>query len=281
MQSDDNTNFYIVDINGKGVRTHEKKNGEGFGLNMKDLAKAYNYGSIDELKASKEFKELSQYISGQTSKTRTTAQESKETEIKFLSDIDFGTMSYSSPAFYAGGTLDQAVNLAENPYRKDDVVNFLVTHSGLVVANNALIRGRLESNSKGNVIIIDPESASIELKDENGKMAGRWRFNAEFGFSDITVGEVSLNNRWVGNAYNGNAGSYRWEAGDQGIGCSEYDTEEGKIKRGFNVIMDYFVDYLPIMIRGLPRSSSSSNVPKDMLYYNTSRACLDLGSRED
>lgn len=44
-------------------------------------------------------------------------------------------------AFWAGGTLDQAVNLVENPDETFDVAKFVATMGGMVIMNNAIVKG--------------------------------------------------------------------------------------------------------------------------------------------
>lgn len=48
-------------------------------------------------------------------------------------------------AFWAGGTLDQAVNLVENPDATSDVAQIVITHGGLIIANNAYIKGKINA----------------------------------------------------------------------------------------------------------------------------------------
>lgn len=50
-------------------------------------------------------------------------------------------------AFWAGGTLDQAVNLVANPNATDDVAQIVITHSGGIIANNAYIKGKINATS--------------------------------------------------------------------------------------------------------------------------------------
>lgn len=52
-------------------------------------------------------------------------------------------------AFAAGGNLQKAIYTSINPYSTDETkyINFLVTHGGLLVANNAIIRGHIDAKS--------------------------------------------------------------------------------------------------------------------------------------
>lgn len=48
-------------------------------------------------------------------------------------------------AFWAGGTLDQAVNLVANPDATSDVAQIVITHGGGIIANNAYIKGKINA----------------------------------------------------------------------------------------------------------------------------------------
>lgn len=70
-------------------------------------------------------------------------------------------------AFWAGGTLDQAVNTAENPDAVEDIAQFVVTHLGQLIANNAIIRGKYQSATTGRRVEINPSSGEIAVYNEN------------------------------------------------------------------------------------------------------------------
>lgn len=93
-------------------------------------------------------------------------------------------------AFWAGGTLDQAINLVANPSATTDVATFVVTHGGKVIMNQALLRGRFESNINGNRIIIDPDTRDIKLINTDGKVLGQWIFGRDG--SQLNLGSIDL-----------------------------------------------------------------------------------------
>ncbi|EGK04699.1 hypothetical protein [Dysgonomonas mossii] len=67
-------------------------------------------------------------------------------------------------AFWGGGTLQQAINLVENPEATDDVAGFAVTHGGRVIMGQAVMRGKVtSSDTNGNKIVFDAENKSIEM----------------------------------------------------------------------------------------------------------------------
>ncbi|OJX63115.1 hypothetical protein [Dysgonomonas sp. 37-18] len=93
-------------------------------------------------------------------------------------------------AFWGGGTLDQAINLVANPSATTDVASFVVTHGGKVIMNQALLRGRFESNINGNRIIIDPDTRDIKLINTDGKVLGQWIFGGDG--SQLNLGSIDL-----------------------------------------------------------------------------------------
>jgi len=54
----------------------------------------------------------------------------------------------SDVALWSGGDLQKAIYTAMNPFstEADKIINFLVTHGGLLIANNAIIRGTIYAN---------------------------------------------------------------------------------------------------------------------------------------
>lgn len=180
VSADAEFNHYIVNINGTDVRLYEKKDGSAFGLSMKGLCKTFGYSTTRELKESEEWKYLNEKI-GSTA-TESTLKAATAGSQPATANI---TSGYSSPAFWAGGIYEQAINLAENPYATDDVVSFLVTHGGLLVANQALIRGTIESNQNGNRIVIDPNTRSITFYNSNNEAVGSWSFSDNYCVMDM------------------------------------------------------------------------------------------------
>ena len=90
------------------------------------------------------------------------------------------------PAFWAGGTLEDAIRVIMNP---DDTsgANAVITHGGRAIFNDAIIRGiiyatggmfrgRIESNMDGSRIIIDPETRDIKMIDTLGREVASYGF---------------------------------------------------------------------------------------------------------
>lgn len=90
------------------------------------------------------------------------------------------------PAFWAGGTLEDAIRAIMNP---DDTsgANAVITHGGRAIFNDAIIRGiiyatgglfrgRIESNMDGSRIIIDPETRDIKMIDTLGREVASYGF---------------------------------------------------------------------------------------------------------
>lgn len=105
-------------------------------------------------------------------------------------------------AFWAGGTLDQAIKAVSNPSLTTGVANAVITHGGMAILNNAYVRGKvyatdgyfsgevyatngtfrgyIETSDSGNRIVIDPKKKSLQLINSYDIVAG------EFLFKDIT-----------------------------------------------------------------------------------------------
>lgn len=111
-------------------------------------------------------------------------------------------------AFWAGGTLEQAVNLVANPSATSDVATFAVTHGGKVIANQAIIKGTVyategtfngiitSTDDDGNIITINANSSKIELKNKYGDVMGVWTY-----YKPIEGGSGLYGSRFVISSY--------------------------------------------------------------------------------
>lgn len=89
-------------------------------------------------------------------------------------------------AFWGGGTLDQAINLVSNPEATEDVANFVVTHGGKVIMNQAIIRGKFESSKNGRRIVIDPDGSLKMIDGDNKELVSIY-------FADEIGGMIRIN----------------------------------------------------------------------------------------
>ena len=134
---------------------------------------------------------------------------------------------YDDVALWAGGNFEGAIYTMMNPYNLEPKVgqrqaNFVVTHRGVIIANQAIIRGeiyatdgifngtvyaqdgvfkgtvfasagefngKITSNDEGNRIVIDPEDRSAQLVSEKGNVLGRWYF---YGGEDWETSRLDL-----------------------------------------------------------------------------------------
>ena len=78
------TKTYLININDTDVRVYESTKTSRFGFNMKDLAKAFNYQTVEEFQTSEQWKEFSSQISENLKKN--TGNE-EEAQIGKVSDI--------------------------------------------------------------------------------------------------------------------------------------------------------------------------------------------------
>lgn len=111
--------------------------------------------------------------------------------------VNGGYYEDKSVAFWAGGTLENAINTVRKftqnqiPTEEDwrNMANFVATHGGEVFMRgylNALgisLRGKMETSAAGNRLVIDPEAYSIAAYKENGELI----FNIDYANSRISL----------------------------------------------------------------------------------------------
>lgn len=119
-------------------------------------------------------------------------------------------------AFWAGGELQRAIYTAMNPHSTDAAkyINFLVTHGGLLVANEAIIRGtiyatdgifngivyatdgefngKVTSNNAGNRIIIDPSDRSIKMVSVDDDVLAKYEFYSDTEYNGALITLLGL-----------------------------------------------------------------------------------------
>jgi hypothetical protein len=80
-------------------------------------------------------------------------------------------------AFWAGGTLEEAVNnLANMIIRMDGSGQLAKGNIFWDAIGNLTMSGKFESNKNGNKIVIDPANRSIQLIDSDKGLVGNWSF---------------------------------------------------------------------------------------------------------
>ncbi len=217
------TKTYLININDTDVRVYESTKTSRFGFNMKDLAKAFNYQTVEEFQTSEQWKEFSSQISENLKKN--TGNE-EEAQIGKVSDIigDVPTAStlsaksakatsqwveragingaLTSPDdvfLYGGGTLDEAVaGITPILFRADGSGHVANRNISWDALGNLLVRGIFESNEDGNRIIINPTTRSIKMIDDEDKevMDISFQKDAEYGYvypKIVMNGGVSFN----------------------------------------------------------------------------------------
>lgn len=217
------TKNYVVNVNGTDVRAYESTKTKRFGFNMPDLAKAFNYSTVEEFQASEQWTSFSNQISSNLENntgTRSNSTIGKVSDIlgdapinitssqtktqsgqvwKGWAGINGAIQEPTDIFFWGGGDIDEAVE-GKCP------ITFFANGSGWVAnqniswdeLGNLLMRGVFESNKDGNRIIIDPSTRSLKMMYNNlvmfeldffvnGNYAGaRMRSN----LYDLTTGEL-------------------------------------------------------------------------------------------
>ncbi len=101
------------------------------------------------------------------------------------------TENPNDPAIWAGGTLDQAINLANDPNATENVAGIVITHEGKIIANDAIIRGLIESSTDDTRITIDPNTKDMQFI-LNNEIAGRIYIAEDLG-DNVVVYETKSN----------------------------------------------------------------------------------------
>lgn len=217
------TKTYLININDTDVRVYESTKTSRFGFNMKDLAKAFNYQTVEEFQTSEQWKEFSSQISENLKKN---SGNEEEAQIGKVSDIigDVPTASTLSAKsakatsqwveragingaltapddvfLYGGGTLDEAVaSITPILFRADGSGHVANRNISWDALGNLLVRGIFESNEDGNRIIINPTTRSIKMIDDEDKevMDISFQKDAEYGYvypKIVMNGGVSFN----------------------------------------------------------------------------------------
>lgn len=88
----------------------------------------------------------------------------------------------TNPAFYAGGTMEEAMN---------GTAKAIIRHDGSVKFTEAEITGTITSNSSGNRIVIDADDRNIKLIDSNDETL------LNIGFKEIIDGDQTYNQPYI------------------------------------------------------------------------------------
>lgn len=217
------TKTYLINVNGTDARVYESTKTNRFGFNMKDLAKAFNYETVEEFQTSEQWKEFSSQISENLKKN---TGDVKEAQIGKVSDVigevpAASTLSAKSAKatsqwveragingaltapddifLYGGGTLDEAVaGTTPIVFRADGSGHVANRNISWDALGNLLVRGIFESNEDGNRIIINPTTRSIKMIDDEDKevMDISFQKDAEYGYvypKIVMNGGVSFN----------------------------------------------------------------------------------------
>lgn len=186
------------------------------------------------------------------------------------------------PAIWAGGSFDDAIRTVQkfidNPNIEPtqaewaEMANIVMTHGGdgffrgYIYALGGFFRGRVESNSDGNRIVIDPEKRAIRALDEYDNV----RFEILFADEEQAVttvlrlntydenGDLSMRTRLrpLGLSIQTYTGSpmYSADFSANGLSVMVYDeTEEGlDVKMDISARYDPIGDHVDFRIEGIP-----------------------------
>lgn len=169
-------------------------------------------------------------------------------------------------AFWAGGTLEQAIKAVGNPSLTSGVANVVITHGGLAILNNAYVRGTvyatdghfsgevyatngtfrgyIETSDSGNRIVIDPNKKTLQLINSYDVLAGEFLFKnitdyqpsaslKLYATSNGVTKFISELNAFEGLAFKGSSGSLLLRIGPTSITAPSLPLSDPKNKGVF------------------------------------------------
>lgn len=136
-------------------------------------------------------------------------------------------------AFWAGGTLEQAIRAVGDPSRTSNVANAVITHGGLAILNNAYVRGKIyatdgeftgtiyatsgvlenvtiRTNTTGARIVLDSEDRSIKLYNSSANVVGEWQFYNDTSQILLGTDGSGITDSGANFIGSGSAGYYTW-----------------------------------------------------------------------
>lgn len=274
------TKTYLINVNGTDVRVYESTKTSRFGFNMKDLAKAFNYETVEEFQSSEQWIEFSSQISENLQKN--TGNES-EAQIGKVSDVigevpAASTLSAKSAKatsqwveragingaltapddvfLYGGGTLDEAVEgVTPILFRADGSGHVANRNISWDALGNLLVRGVFESNNDGNRIIIDPDTRSIKLLNNEGTVIGYWSFSYDYCKINMTGNGSNLDITPAYMIMRNNTGKVDISPGMIEVSTFESDGQTEKTNFSINYMNE--TNTLKVIAKWLPTSSAN------------------------
>jgi len=180
---DDYFKHYTIVFNNKTVRIHESKAGKGVYINEKDMAKALNFRNVKEMKTelwrkivenfqaiNLENEDLETEIPTQTATPMAARSANAQSQAEWVEHAGISGVynGPKSPAFWAGGTLAQALENETSIVLRMDGSGQLADGNIYWDENgNLTVMGRFESNIDGVRLILDPALRALIMKDAN------------------------------------------------------------------------------------------------------------------
>lgn len=94
-------------------------------------------------------------------------------------------------AFWGGGTLEQAINLVNNPDATENVASFVVTMGGQVIMNKAIVKGDFQAG--GQNVVMRMLSGRLEMVSNPGtpseKVIGKWLLGEDGSRIDLAYND--------------------------------------------------------------------------------------------
>lgn len=169
----------------------------------------------------------------------------------------------TDPAYWAGGTFEDAINnLANIIFRMDGSGQLAKGNILWDALGNILMRGKFESNKDENRIVIDPEDRSIKLLNSNGDIVGKFYFY-DLGSSGKSVGRLDLsqvddegNNLSSINIVPAAIDMQESTVGNMGLSPTSIYLQNSEFTKSFRIEAFNSDPHLNVKMEGLPTSSS-------------------------
>lgn len=194
------TKTYLININGTDVRAYESAKTNRFGFNMKDLAKAFNYQTVEEFQASEQWKEFSSQISENLKKNTSNEEEAKIGKVSdVIGDVPTastlsaksakatsqwveraginGALTAPDDVFlYGGGTLDEAVEgVTPILFRADGSGHVAGRNISWDASGNLKVVGTYRTADSGARIEIDPTNMTMGYIGNSERVYSVWK----------------------------------------------------------------------------------------------------------
>ena len=191
-------------------------------------------------------------------------------------------------AFWAGGTLEQAIRAVGDPSRTSNVANAVITHGGLAILNNSYVRGKIyatdgefrgtvyanagilqnmiiRTTEEGQRIELNPTSQSISLYNAKNLLVGNWHFEDTGGAIELFYTNSIGSSRVSNSLLTGFELQFQTQNGSMLGSYSYSNVYLSTTGKSFYVSLNAS-DGLSVILEGLPKSKD--NLASGRIYVD-------------